>query len=102
MMDLSDLAELVGDYESGDLDWLVAYSALLRLLGTHEVVEITRALSPALARRFENSLREEFGDEELATTGLWIDNAGGEPVNREVVVARILRSLESSEEGRST
>jgi hypothetical protein len=94
MTELSDLPELVSDYENGDLDWLVAYSVLLRLLGKHEVEEIIPALSPDLAMRFGNSLREEFGDEELARTGLWIDNAEGEPRNRDQIVASVRRWLE--------
>jgi hypothetical protein len=94
MIEISDLPELVSDYENGDLDWLVAYSALLRLLGNHEVEEIIPALSPDLTRRFADSLREEFGDEELARTGLWIDNAAGEPPNRDKIVARIRRWLQ--------
>ena len=88
---ISDLPELVDDYKSGDVDWTMAYSVLLRLLGDHEVSDIMGRLSPDLVTRFDEALREEFGDQELAKTGLWIDNAGGEPANREQIVDSIRR-----------
>lgn len=94
MFQFSDLPGLVSDYKSGDVDWMIAYSVLLRLLGDREVSEVMAALSPELAARFDESLHEEFGDEELAKTGLWIDNAGGEPPNRDQIVARIRRWIE--------
>ena len=94
MFQFSDLPELVSDYSSGEVDWTIAYSVLLRLLGDHEVAEVMAALSPELAARFDASLLEEFGDDELARTGLWIDNAGGEPPNRDQIVARIRRWIE--------
>jgi hypothetical protein len=91
MFQLSDLPELVSDYASGDVDWMIAYSVLLRLLGDHEVSAVMSALSPELAARFDNALHEDFQDEERAKTGLWIDNAGGEPPNRDQIVRRIMR-----------
>ena len=91
MFQCSDLPELVSDYKRGDVDWVIAYSVLLKLLGDHEASEIMAALSPELATRFDESLHEEFGDEELAKTGLWIDNASGEPPNRDQIVARARR-----------
>jgi hypothetical protein len=91
MFQFSDLPELVSDYKSGDVDWMITYSVLLRLLGDREVSEVMAALSPELAARFHETLHEEFGDEEFAKTGLWIDNAGGEPLNRDQIVARIRR-----------
>jgi hypothetical protein len=94
MFQFSDLPELVADYERGDVDWVIAYSVLLRLLGDHEVSKVMAALSPELATRFGESLHEEFGNEELAKTGLWIDNAGGEPPNRDQIVARVRRWIE--------
>ena len=94
MFQFSDLPELISDYKNGSVDWVIAYSVLLRLVGDHEVSEIMAALSPELAARFDESLHEEFGDAELARTGLWIDNAGGEPPNRDRVVARIRRWIE--------
>jgi len=94
MFQFSDLPELVSDYSTGEVDWVIAYSVLLRLLGDHEVAEVMTALSPELAARFDASLLEEFGDQELAKTGLWIDNAGGEPPNRDQIVARIRRWIE--------
>lgn len=94
MFQFSDLPELVTDYQSGELDWAIAYPVLLRLLGNHEVSEVMNGLPPELATRFDESLHEEFGDEELARTGLWIDSAGGEPPNRDQIVARIRRWIE--------
>lgn len=91
MFQISDLPELVSDYKNGDADWTIAYPVLLRLLGNHEVVEIMDKLPPELAARFSDSLCEEFGNEDLARTGLWIDNAGGEPPNRARIVERICR-----------
>jgi len=52
------------------------------------------ALSPELAALFDESLHEEFGEEEITKTGVWIDNAGGEPPNRDQIVARIRRWIE--------
>lgn len=72
MFQFSDLPELVNDYRSGEVDWMIAYAVLLRLLGDHEVSDVIAALSPELAARFDDSLHEEFSDEELAKTGLWI------------------------------
>ena len=89
MFQFSDLPELVSDYKSGDVEWTIAYSVLLRLIGDHEVSEVMAALSPELAARFDDSLREEFSNEELAGTGLWIDNAGGEPR----IVTRLSRAF---------
>lgn len=89
----SDLPELVDDYTSGDVHWPIVYSVLLRLLGDHDVSEIMSALSPELVARFDHALHEDFGDEERARTGLWIDNASGEPPNREQIVGRIMRWL---------
>lgn len=89
MFKISDLPELVADYESGEADWPLAYSVLLRLVGDHEVSEVMSKLSAEMATRFDESLRKEFGDEELARTGLWIDNAGGEPANRDLIVTRV-------------
>jgi hypothetical protein len=89
MIVLSDLPELVQDYERGDLLWSAAYPSLLHLLGEHDVEVILEGLSPELASRFKVSLRAEFLDEYWAEHGLWIDNAGGEPPNRNQIVARI-------------
>jgi len=94
MFQLSDLPELVSDYASGDVDWVIAYSVLLRLLGEHEVSEIMSGLSPELAARFDKALHEDFPSEEQARTGLWIDNAGGEPANRNEIITRIMRWVE--------
>src|SRR5437867_4263481 len=94
MFQLSDLPELISDYASGDIDWMIAYSVLLRLLSYHEVSEVMSALSPELAARFDDALHEDFPDEEHAKTGLWIDNAGGEPPDREEIAKRILRWAE--------
>jgi hypothetical protein len=69
MFQFSDLPELVSDYKCGDVDWVIAYSVLLRLLGDHEVSEVMAALSPELAVRFDEALHDEFGDEELAKAG---------------------------------
>ena len=91
MFQLSDLSELVSDYANGDVDWMIAYSVLLRLLGEHEVTEVMSALSPELAARFDEALHEDFPDEARAKTGLWIDNAGGEPPNRDAITTRIMR-----------
>jgi len=91
---LSDLPELVSDYENREITWMLASSVLLRLLGDHEVEEVMEGLSPELATRFAGSLHEDFGDETLARTGLWIDNAGGEPPNRDQIVASIRRWIE--------
>jgi hypothetical protein len=63
-------------------------------VGDHEVSEVMAALSPELATRFDEALHEEFGDEDLAKTGLWIDNASGEPPNRDQIVARVRRWIE--------
>lgn len=89
MIVLSDLPELVQDYESGDLLWSAAYPSLLHLLGEYEVEVILNWLSPELASRFKESLRAEFADEYWAEHGLWIDNAAGEPPNRGQIVGRI-------------
>jgi hypothetical protein len=89
MIVLSDLPELVQDYETGDLLWSAAYPSLLHLLGEHDVEVVLRGLSPELAARFKESLRDEFSDEYWAEHGLWIDNAGGGPPNRRQIVARI-------------
>ena len=91
---LSDLPELVGDYERHKITWMLACSVLLRLLGDHEVEEVMEGLSPELAAHFAESLREETGDEVRARTGLWIDNAAGEPPNRDQIVACARRWLE--------
>jgi hypothetical protein len=93
MLRISDLSELVSDYASGDVDWMIAYSVLLRLLGDHEVSEVMSGLSPELAARFDNALHEEFRDEESARTVIWIDNAGGDPPNRDQIITRIIRWL---------
>ncbi len=90
----SDLPELVRDYENGAADWIIAYSVLLRLLGDHEVDEVMRALSPGLGARFDESLHEEFGGEDTSGTVIWIDNAGGDPPNRDRIVASIMRWIE--------
>jgi hypothetical protein len=86
MISLSDIPDLVRDYESTELLWSAAYPSLLHLLGDHEVGEVVKALSPELALRFEAELVEEFSDESLAEHGLWIDSAGGEPPNRRQIV----------------
>lgn len=88
MITLSDLPELVRDYESGDLLWSAAYPSLLHVLADHDVEVIVNALSPELASRFKENLRAEFSDEYWAEHGLWIDSAGGEPPNRKQIVAR--------------
>lgn len=56
MFRISDLPELVSDYQNGDAEWAIAYSVLLRLLRDYEVAEIMDRLSPELAARFEGSL----------------------------------------------
>jgi hypothetical protein len=94
MFQFSDLPELVDDYKRGDVDWEIAYPVLLRLLGEHEVSEVMDRLSPDLSARFDEALRKEFGNEELARSGLWIDNAGGEPPNRNEIVACVRRWIE--------
>jgi hypothetical protein len=91
---LADLPELVSDYERHEITWMLARSVLLRLLGDHEVEEDMEGLSPELAARFAESLREDFGDEERARTGPWIDNTAGEPPNRDQIVASVRRWLE--------
>jgi hypothetical protein len=88
MITLSDIPELVHDYEAGDLLWGAAYPSLLHVLAEHDVEVIVEALSPGLASRFKESLREEFSDAYWAEHGLWIDTAGGEPPNRKQIVAR--------------
>jgi len=97
MLQLSELPELNSDYASGDIDWMIAYSVLLRLLGEHEVAEVMSALSPELAAQFNNALHQDFQDDEFMRTGVWtgvwIDNAGGEPPNLDQIVARIRRWL---------
>jgi hypothetical protein len=93
MIALSDLPELVQDYESGELLWRDAYPSLLHLLGEHDVEVILQGLSVELASRFTETLREEFSDEYWAEHGLWIDNAGGEPPNRRQIVTRALAWL---------
>ncbi len=89
MIAFSDLPELAHDYESGNLLWRDAYLSLLHLLASHDVEQVAAALSPALAARFEETLRAEFSDERWATDGLWIDSAGGEPSNLREIVGRI-------------
>ena len=89
MIGLSDLPELVQDYENGELLWSAAYPSLLQLLGEHDVEVVIEGLSAELASRFKESLRVEFADEHWAEHGLWIDSAGGEPPNRRQIVARI-------------
>jgi len=96
MFTISDLPELVADYASGEADWMIAYSVLLRLLGDHEVSEIMAYLSPELADRFASALHEEFRDAESAKSVLWIDSAAGEPPNRDQIIASIVRWLERS------
>lgn len=91
---LSDLPELVSDYENHEITWMLACSVLMRLIGEYEVEEVMAGLSPDLAARFAEALREAFGDEELARTGLWIDNAAGEPPNRDQIIASARRWLE--------
>ena len=93
MLQISDLPELVSDYATGDVDWMIAYSVLLRLLGDHEVSEVMSGLSPELAANFDNALRHEFRDEETAKTVTWIDNAGGDPENRDQIIGSIIRWL---------
>jgi hypothetical protein len=89
---LSDLPELVSDYHRGDVDWMTTYSVLLRLIGDHEVEEIMTELSPELTSLFAHSLREEFGGD-FSQPVIWIDTAGGDPPNRDQIVARIQRWL---------
>jgi hypothetical protein len=89
MITLSDIPEMVRDYESGELLWSAAYPSLLRLLAEHDVEEILEPLSPDLASRLKESLRNEFSDDYLADHGIWIDSAGGAPPNQEQIVARV-------------
>lgn len=88
----SDLPELVSDYHKGDVDWMTTYCVLLRLLGDHEVAEIMSELSLDLTARFAESLRNEFGGD-FSQPVTWIDTAGGDPPNRDQIVARIQRWL---------
>lgn len=90
MFQISDLPELVSDFASGDVDWMIAYSVLLRLLGDHDVSEVMAGLSPELAVRFEGSLKEEFEGVTDPSTVVWVDNAGGDPPNRDVIITRIM------------
>jgi hypothetical protein len=96
MFGITDLPELVADLRDGEADWASAYPVLLRLVGDCEVAELIRALPADVATRFAEALRSEFGDAELAEHGLWIDNAGGEPANRALIVGRIRRWLAAS------
>lgn len=95
MIALSDLAELVQDYENGELLWRDAYASLLHLLAQHDVDVVASGLSPVLATRFQSRLREEFSDEAWDDpevwngTAVWIDSAGGEHPDRRQIVARI-------------
>lgn len=95
MFPFSDLPELVSDYHKGDADWMITYSVLLRLLGEHEVEEIMNELSQELRALFAESLRNEFGGD-FSQPVIWIDNAGGDPANRDQIVARIQRWLMKS------
>jgi hypothetical protein len=88
----SDLPELVSDYHKGDVDWMITYSVLLRLLGDHEVEQIMNELSPELTSLFAESLRDEFGGD-LSQPVIWIDTAVGVPPNRDQIIERIQRWL---------
>lgn len=79
---------------------MITYSVLLRLLGRHEVSEMTSNLPPDLAARFESSLREEFPDPAQAHHVLWVSNIG-EPPDREQIIESIIRWLTASQAGRS-
>ena len=97
MLQLSDIPELISDYASGDVDWMIAYSVLLRLLGDHEVAEVMSGLTPELAAQFDSALHESFYSDDFVRTGIWkgvwIDNAAGEPPNLDQILARIRRWL---------
>lgn len=94
MFQISDLPELVRDFASGEVDWMIAHSVLLRLLGDHAVSEVMARLSPELAARFESSLEEEFQGVTDPSAVIWIDNAGGDPPNRDVIITRIIDWLQ--------
>jgi hypothetical protein len=92
---LSNLPEVVQEYESGAVLWRDVYASLLHLLARHEVEVVMGGLSPVLATRFRARLRDEFSDESWDDpevwegTAVWIDSACGEHRDRRQIVPRI-------------
>jgi hypothetical protein len=59
VLSISEIPELIKDYENGGADWSIVYSVRFRMLSDNDVEVVNGALSPELEAQFRTSLGDE-------------------------------------------